>query len=69
MNFYPNVYIYCGIQGNNRSLDNTEDRSEFYIKCKVNRQNESNVLRQRRKPVVESNLKNKNYDMTFKCVD
>ena len=69
VDFYPNVYIYCDIQGNNRSLDNREDKSEFYIKCKVKCQNESNVLRRRRKPVVESNLKNKNCDMTFKCVD
>ena len=54
MDFYPNVYIYCGIQGNNRSLDN----SEFYPGCKVKCQNESNVLRQKIRPVVERDLKN-----------
>ena len=70
VDFYPNMYIYCDIQGNNRSADNTEDKSEFYIKCKVKCQNESNVSRRRKRSVVESNLKNKNYDyMTFKCVD
>ena len=63
------VDIYCGIQGNNRSLDYTEDRSEFYPKCKVKCQNESNSLRQKRKPAVESDLTNKDYDLTFKCVD
>ena len=41
VNFYLNIYIYCGTQRNNRSLDNTEDRSEFYPKGKC--QNESNV--------------------------
>ena len=65
VDFYPNVYIYCDIQRNNQSLDNTEDISEFYIKFKVKCQNESNVSQRRRRPVVESNLKNKTCDMTF----
>ena len=59
VDFYPNVYIYCGTQENNQWFDNTEDRREFYPKCKVKFQNESNVLRRKRKPVVESDLKNK----------
>ena len=42
VDFYPKVCIYYGIQGNNRSLDNTDDESEFYPKCKVKCQNESN---------------------------
>ena len=63
------MYIYRGIQGNNRSLDKTEDKSEFYPKCKAECHNESNVLRRKSKPVVESDLKNKDYDMTFKYVD
>ena len=62
--FYPNVYIYSGIQGNNGSLEKTDYRSEFYPKCKVKYQKESNVLRLKRKPVVEIDLKNKDYDMT-----
>ena len=52
VNFYPNVYIYCGIQGNNRSWNKTEDRGELYPKCKVKCQNESNVFRRNIKPVV-----------------
>ena len=68
MDFYPKVCIYCGIQGNNRSLDNTEDKSEFYPKCKVKCQNESNVLRRKRKAVA-SDLKKNDCDMTFKYVD
>ena len=59
VDFYPKVCIYCGIQGNNRSLDNTDDKSEFYPKCKVKCQNESNVLRRKRKAVVASDLKRK----------
>ena len=38
-------------------------------KCKVKCQNESNVFRRKIKPVVESDLKNKDYHMTFKNVD
>ena len=68
-NFYPHVYNYCGIHGNNRSSDKAEDRSEFYPKCKVKWQIESNELRPNIKPVVVSDLKNKDYDMTFKYVD
>ena len=64
MDFHPNLYIYYGIQESKRSLDNTEDKSEFYPKCKVKYQKESNVLRLKRKPVVEIDLKNKDYDMT-----
>ena len=60
MNLYLNVHIYCGIQGNNRSLD--KRRIEASI-------NESNVIRQKIKPVVESGLKNKDYDVTLKYVD
>ena len=40
------------------ALDNTEDRSEFYPKCKVKCRNESNVLQRKRKAVV-SDLKKK----------
>ena len=38
------------------ALDNTEDRREFYPKCKVKCRNESNVLQRERKAVV-SDLK------------
>ena len=57
-----------GIQGNNCSLDNTED-SEFSTKCKVKCQNESNVLRRKIKPFVEKDLENTDYHMIFKNKD
>ena len=41
------------------ALDNTEDRSELYPKCKVKCQNNSNVLRRKRKAVIASDLKKK----------
>ena len=58
-----------GIQGNNWSLDNTENKSKVYLKYKVKCQNESNSLRGKRKPVVESFLKKRMRYMTFKYVD
>ena len=47
------------VQGNNRTLDNTDDKSEFYPKCKVKCANETNVLRPKRKAVLANDLKGK----------
>ena len=55
------VCIHCGGQGNVRTLDNAEDNSEYYPKCKVGCSAEANVIRRKRKSVTTSDL-NK-----FKC--